>query len=264
MHDYLDGILKAYDGAKNKHDDGFLPITKQRYEMPAPENLFTVDDDCQKLPEEMAADFHTIIAKTLYVTKRARPDICLSIAFLTTTVRAPDKDDWEKLRHLMEYLRKDHAQPLILDAENNGLLMWYVNASFAVHRNMHGHTGRGLTMGRGFPITASTKQKLNTRISTENELVGVDDMMSIIIWTHYFLLSQGYGIIKNLLLQDNRSSILLEENRRASSSKRTRHINIRYFFIDDRVNMKEISLHCCPTKEMVADFWTKPLQGSHF
>jgi hypothetical protein len=77
-----------------------------------------------------------------------------------------------------------------------------------------------------FPITASTKQKLNTRSSTESELVGVDDMMPIIIWTRYFLLSQGYGIIENLLLQDNRSFILLKQNERALSSKRTRHINI--------------------------------------
>ncbi len=96
MHDYLDGILKAYDVAIDKHKDGFLPITKQRYETPAPNNLFTVNEDCEKLPEDMAADFHTIIAKALYVTKRARPDKCLSIAFLTTRVRAPDKDDWEK------------------------------------------------------------------------------------------------------------------------------------------------------------------------
>ena len=119
-------------------------------------------------------------------------------------------------------------------------------------------------MGRGFPITASTKQKLNTRSSTESELVGVDDMMPIIIWTCYFLLLQGYGIVENLLLQDNKSSILLEQNGKALSSKRTRHINIQYFFITDWVNMKEISPHWCPTKEMVADFWTKPLQGSHF
>jgi hypothetical protein len=174
----------------------------------------------------MAADFHTIAAKTLYANKRARPDICLSIAFLTTRVRTPNKDDWEKLPHLMEYLRKDHTWPLVLGAKNNGLLMWYVDASFVVHPNIRGHTGGGLTMERGFPITASTKQKLNTRSSTESELVGVDDMMPIIIWTCYFLLSQGYGIIENLLLQDNRSSILLGKNGRASSSKRTRHINI--------------------------------------
>jgi hypothetical protein len=129
---------------------------------------------------------------------------------------------------------------------------------------MHCNTGIGLTMGRGFPITASTKQKLNTRSSTESELVGVDDMMPIIIWTRYFLLSQGYGIIKNLFLQDNRRTILLEQNGRASSSKRTRNINIWYFFIADWVNMTVISLHWRPTKEMVADFWTKSLQGSHF
>jgi hypothetical protein len=142
--------------------------------------------------------------------------------------------------------------------------MWYVDALFAVHPNMRGHTGGGLTMGRGFPITASTKEKLNTRSSTESELVGVDDMMPIIIWTCCFLSSQGYEIVENLLLQDNKSSILLEQNRKASSSKRTRHINIQYFFITDWINTKEISLHWCPTKEMVADFWTKPLQGSHF
>ncbi len=110
----------------------------------------------------------------------------------------------------------------------------------------------------------STKQKLNTKSSTESELVGVDDMMPIICWTHSFLLLQGYGIIENLLLQDNSSSILLEQNGRASSGKRTRHINIRYYFITDRVNMRETSIDRCPTKKMVADYMSKPLQGSLF
>jgi hypothetical protein len=262
----LDGILEAFDAAMEKHEHGFLPVTRQHYETPAPDNPFIVNEDCEKLPEEMAADFHTIIAKTLYVTKRVRPDTCLSIAFLTTRVGAPDRDDWEKLCHLVEYLRKDHARDLVLGAKNDGLLMWYVDASFsfAVHPNMWGHTGGGLTMGRGFLISVSTKQKLNTMSSTESKLVGIDDMMPINLWTCYFLLSQGYGVVKNLLLQDNRISILLERNGRASSSKSTRHINIRYFFISDWVNMKEVSLHRCPTKEMVADFWTKPLQGSNF
>jgi hypothetical protein len=55
--------------------------------------------------------------------------------------------------------------------------------------------------------------------------------MPIITWTWYFLLEQGYGVVENLLLQDNKSLILLERNGKASSGKRTRHINIRYFFI---------------------------------
>jgi hypothetical protein len=140
--------------------------------------------------------------------------------------------------------------------------MWYVDALFAVHPNVRGHTGGGLT-GRGFPIVA-WKQKLNTKSSTESKLVGINDMMPIMLWTCYFLLSQGYGIVENLLLQDNKSSILIEQNGKALSGKCTRHINIRYFFITDRVNMKEISIGWCSTKKMVADFMMKPLQGSHF
>ena len=66
-------------------------------------------------------------------------------------------------------------------------------------------------MGRGFPISVLTKQKLTMKSSTEGELVCVDDMMPIILWARQFLLAQGYGIVENLLLQDNKSSILLEQ-----------------------------------------------------
>jgi hypothetical protein len=59
--------------------------------------------------------------------------------------------------------------------------MWYADASFAVHPNMCGHTGGGLTMGRGFPIVASWKQKLNTKSLTESKFVAVDDMMPIML-----------------------------------------------------------------------------------
>ncbi len=119
-------------------------------------------------------------------------------------------------------------------------------------------------MGCGFPIAVSTKQKLNNKSSTESELAGVDDMMPIILWTCYFQLEQGYEVIENLLLQDNKSLILLERNGRASSGNRTRHKNIRYFFILDQVIMKEVTIDWCPTKQMVADFMMKPLQGRQF
>ncbi len=56
--------------------------------------------------------------------------------------------------------------------------------------------------------------------------------------------------------------MLLERNGKASIGKG--HINIWYFFITDRINMKAIEIEWCPTKEVVADFMTKPLQGSHF
>lgn len=130
--------------------------------------------------------------------------------------------------------------PLVLGADSSGVLNWYVDASFAVHPNMRGHTGGGLTMGRGFPIVSSTKQKLNTRSSTESELVAVDDMMPSILWTRYFLKAQGYNVSDNIIFQDNKSTMLLECNGKASSSKRMKHINVRYFFITDRIAKGEV------------------------
>jgi hypothetical protein len=56
----------------------------------------------------------------------------------------------------------------------------------------------------------------------------------------------------------------LENNGKASSGKRTRHIAIRYFFITDRIASKEVTVQYCPTKQMVADYFTKPLQGALF
>ena len=256
MFDYVEEILTAFAKAEPKGAG-----TKSSA---APESLFKVDEDCEKLPASKAMEFHNLVAKTLYATKRARPDTCTAIAFLTTRVRAPDKDDWAKMVHLMKYIRGTRTLPLILSANGSGILKWWVDAAFAVHPNMRGHSGGGLSMGRGFPILGSTKQKLNTRSSTETEVVGADDFMPAVCWTRYFMDAQGYPIKDNVLYQDNMSSMLLEKNGKASSSKRTKHINIRYFFITDRISKGEVTVKWCPTGDMIGDYATKPLQGALF
>jgi hypothetical protein len=208
--------------------------------------------------------FHNIVAKMLYATKHTRPDTCTAIAFLTMRVRLPDKDDWNKLAHLMKYLHGMHNLPLILSADGSGIMKWWVDASFVVHPNMRGHSGGRLSMGQGFPIISSTKQKLNTCSSMETKVIGADDFMPMICWTQQFMEAQGYQVNDNILFQDNKSAILLKNNGKASSSKCTKHIKIQYFFITDRVSKGDLSIKWCLTDEMVRDFMTKPLQGTKF
>jgi hypothetical protein len=78
-------------------------------------------------------------------------------------------------------------------------------------------------------VSQSNKQKLNTRSSTESELVAVDDLMPTVLWTRQFLNEQGFEVVDNIVYQDNQAAILLEKNGRASSGKRTKHINTRFF-----------------------------------
>ena len=84
------------------------------------------------------------------------------------------------------------------------------------------------------------------------------------LWTKNFVEAQGYDMGPALIYQDNQSAIKLEINGRASSGKKTRHIEIRYFFIADVVSQGNAKVVYCPTEDMLADFFTKPLQGSKF
>jgi len=230
---------------------------------PAANHLFEVNDNPEKLDESTSQTFHHLTAKLLFLAKRSRPDIQTAVAFLTTRVKSPDKDDYKKLARVMRYLRGTTDLSLTLEADDLRVVKWWVDGSFAVHPDMKSHTGATMTLGKGSPYSTSTRQKLNTKSSTESELVAVDDVMPQALWTSYFLEAQGYDI-ESLIYQDNQSAILLEKNGRRSSGKRTRHVNIRYFFVADRVKAGEVNIKYCPTGEMRGDFFTKPLQGTAF
>ena len=260
MFDYIEQVLSEVDST--------LMVGSSK--TPAGAQLFSVSDDGIKLNRKEADAFHRNVARLLFLSKRARPDLQTAVAFLCTRVQSPDVDDNKKLGRVMRYLRETIFLPLVLGWDETGNIYWSVDASFAVHKDMKSHTGAVMSLGTGALIAMSTKQKLNTTSSTEAELVGVSDSMPFNMWATYFFKAQGRGIAdykigkRNVLYQDNESCIKLANNGKASSSRRTGHIHIRYFFVTDRVKNKEIEIHYCPTKEMLGDFFTKPLQGALF
>ena len=105
MLNYVEEILTAFAKADPKATG-----TKSSA---APENLFVVNEECEKLSTDKSVHFHNLVAKTLYTTKRARPDTCTAVAFLTTRVQEPNLDDWNKLSHMMRYIRGTRQLPLM-------------------------------------------------------------------------------------------------------------------------------------------------------
>ena len=131
----------------------------------------------------------------------------------------PNEDDWKKLIRVLKYLNGTRNDKLILSADDLSVIKWYVDIAFAVHPDFKSQSGGGLFYGRGTPISGSKKQKLTTDSTTVAELVGSHDFSPHITWTKLFMESQGYEIKKNILYQDNKSTILLEKNGKRSSSK---------------------------------------------
>ena len=121
----------------------------------------------------------------------------------------------------------------------------------------------------------SMKQKINSKSLTEAELIGVDDALNFLVWVKQWMEwqmqeypeSERTKILgrKNVILQDNTSAIQLERFGKRSSTKRTRHLSIRYFYCKSLMDDKVIkAVTYCPTKELVADYLRKSLQGFLF
>ena len=230
---------------------------------PANDHLFKIDRG-KKLGPMKAEVFHANLAKALFLTMRARPDIRLTVAFLCTRVKEPTTYDWFKLTRMMDFLKKTVNECLTIKIHNLREPVYSIDASYAVHHDGKSHTGMTMTMGTGAITSLSRKQKLVTRSSTEAELVAVDDCMSQVLWTKYFLEEQGYPVDITVILQDNSSAIKLEKNGQKSMGQRSRHINIRYFFITDQISKGNVKVEYCPTDDMEGDYMTKPCQGSKF
>jgi hypothetical protein len=246
--------------------EDFPELIEKSSRTPHTENLFKVRDESEAtfLSEEQAQQFHRVVAQLLFLSCRARRDIQTPVAFLTTRVKKPDTDDWGKVKRVLQYLKWTKSLPLNLTVDNLQYTKWFVDSSHGVHADCKGHTGAGMTLGRGAVISSSRKQKINTKSSTESELVGVDDAMPSILWSLYFLQEQGFDTTHALVYQDNRSAILLETNGKFSSSKRTKHIKMKYFFVKDKVDDGEVKIEYMPTEKMWIDMHTKPSQGHRF
>lgn len=231
---------------------------------PAASHLFDVNEDTAKLDGAKAEAFYRIVMQLQYLSQRARPDLRTAVSFLCKRVTKSDEDDYKKLTRVMRNLQSTVDLPLTLKADGSGNLYWWVDASFGVHPDMKGHTGGTFSMGKGSIYSTSSAQKLVGRSSTEDELIGVHDVLPQMLWTRYFLREQGFAVEKTILYQDNMSAMLLEKNGRGSSTKRTRHIKLRYYYVKQHVDNGDIEIVHCPTGIMWGDYFTKPLQGSPF
>ena len=138
-----------------------------------------------------------------------------------------------KLTQVLRYLQDTIDDHRIIGIDDMDTLETWVDAVYAVHPDRCSHTGGTMSFSTGVIHTKSSKQKLNTKSSTEAKLVGVSNYLPYHIWLVNFLEYQGYDIKNKILYQDNQSAIKMEKLGRNSCTGNSRHINIRFFFVKD-------------------------------
>jgi hypothetical protein len=196
-HDYLGINIDFSDPGMVKFDmvpyidkiiDAFPEKITRVTSIPAADHLFAVRPSAgaRLLPEDQARGFHHTTAQLLFLSWVCH-DIQTPVSFLMTRVKHPDEDDSGKQKRVLTYLHSTHSLKLSLFAESLSIIWWYVDASHQTHEDCRSHTGTILTLGRGAVSSSSIKQKLNTKSSTETEIVGLFDKTRDILWTCNFL-----------------------------------------------------------------------------
>jgi hypothetical protein len=234
------------------------------YVTPATATLFDVRDVLKATTAE-SQWFHTHVAKFLYLAKRTRPECLTAVAFLCTRVTSCDRDDIAKLSRLLGYLRHTRDRGIVLRIGGDVTVRAYVDAAYSAHKETgRSHTGCAVVVGSAGPVyVTSTGQKIVTKSSTEAELVGLSDTASQAIHLRNFLVEQGYDMGPAILYQDNLSCMSLID-RGAPGAQGSRHIDIRYFWLNERVAANEVEIVHLGTADMFANILTKPVQGAQF
>jgi hypothetical protein len=137
MIDYVKHMLEGFPKAQ----------VEKSSKSPWSDNLFKVDAKSVALNDSEQELFHTVVVQGLFLCKRACPDIAPAIAFLTTRVQHPTREDWMNLVKMMRYLKGSAEDLLTLKADGSEMIKWYTDASFAIHPDYRSHTGAVMTMG---------------------------------------------------------------------------------------------------------------------
>jgi hypothetical protein len=230
---------------------------------PATDDLFDLPSDSTPLAEEDSKHFHSDVAKLLYLAKRTRGEILTAVSHLSSRVLAPTEDDQRKLDRILNYLWSTKEKKMLLKKGGDVNIEVFIDASYGIHADGSSRTGMSIMMGGASIANWSSKQKLVTKSSTEAEIVGLSDGLTNALWMREMLLAQGYTLPPTVIHQDNEGVIKIIQKGR-SPKHRTRHLNVRHFFARDREKSGDIKLMYKPTSEMVADLFTKPLNGWQF
>jgi len=161
MPSYITESIEAFG------EDVSTPVTTA-----SASHLYKVNPNDIRLPGKKRQLFHSIAAKLLFLSKRGRPDMQPTVAFLTTRATKAyedDEEDWKKMGRLLQYLNATIDLSLTISADSMTVLKTWVDSAYAVHPDMKSQTGGTIMMGKGVTVRKIIQTEIEHKSSTEAE-----------------------------------------------------------------------------------------------
>ena len=253
---YLDTILQRFEVDYCKSPTTPMSVT---YHSARP-------TDSEPLPLSDVQRYQSIVGSLMYLASHTRPDLLYSVTSLARHGKTPIAYDLSAAIRVLRYLKSTRDLALVFHSGEGIILYASVDASYACHlEDRKSHTGYTLHIGRssGCFFAASRKQTVTAQSSTEAEFIGTNSVARDIVWCRMLLEELGFPQQgPTIVYEDNKSTIDLLSS--AKYHAKTKHIEVRYFYVKDQLASGILSFQYQPTVDMVSDVLTKPLSGALF
>jgi hypothetical protein len=233
-------------------------------------DYFISTNDKIKLNEIIRSHFSSTIYLSIlmslsYAAARCRPDILKETAYLSTQVHKITILTWKKLFKICGYLLDNPTLDIVFsDASPNAPLQAYSDASFLVHNKTNGHTGVILKLFGNTVVQKSVKQRTVTKSVMESEIMALETTMGYVLYICNLMKDLGMDLnVPAVIFSDNAAAIAVANKGRGSFS-RTKHFLNKYYWIKQFIDNKTVEIIHIPTKENIADFFTKSIIGATF
>jgi hypothetical protein len=210
-------------------------------------------------------DYQSRVGSLLYLATHTRPDILFAVNMASRQCKSPTEHDLISVNRILDYLAGTRALGLRFHSDSGVKLVATVDASYGTHVDRKSHTGITLHIGdsSGSFLTRSKKQSITADSSTAAEYIAAHSAAKEIQWARSLLEELGYKQLEpTVLFEDNKSTITMVNN--DSHSQKTKHIDIRYHYIREAVQRKQLVMEHLPTTIMTSDIVTKPLGPTEF
>lgn len=279
--DYLKSVFEMKDLGKANHylgidirqdSNGIYTIGQTRYIdkiideaglTNAKDSRYPIDPGYYKLSDDVMLpnndEYRKLIGMLLYLSINTRPDIAAAVAILSQKISKPSQKDLTEVKRVIRYLKGTRESHLKLGADRSNKIVVYSDANWAEDRSdRKSNSGYLIQLNGGAISWCCKKQNLVTLSSCEAEFVALCETAKELIWIRNLAGDFDIKIDGTIHIQtDSQSAMAIAESHKLNN--RTKHIDLRFHFIKDMIEQKEIKLIYVTTENNLADMLTKPL-----
>jgi transposase InsO family protein len=233
--------------------------------IPVDPNISLSKDHCPETNEAKAemkgVPYREAIGALNWIAVGSRPDIAFVVGQLAQFLENPGRVHWEAAKRVMRYLKGTKERKLVYGGDEKKGLECFTDADGSSQDHRRAISGFVILVDGAAVSWSSKKQELVTLSTMESEYVATTHAAKELIWLRRLLGEVFRPLIFPIKLHsDNQSAIALARSE-GQFHARSKHIDIRWHFIKFCIENKSIELLYCPTEEMIADIFTKPLSN---